>query len=253
MRVIINADDLGADETINNEIFALMSAGLVTSSTMITNAPAFEHAVEGAKRFPNCSFGVHLNLTVFPPLTRSDDLEPILDHDGCLSSKLLFQTPITRKLRGPMYRELAAQVQRALDAGLPVSHFDSHENVHTLPKLFPVLKSVQRKFGIRKVRSTINLLPPGKRMAMVRSLKKAVFNLALRHDYATSSPDGLGDFRDFYAAVKTGQVPRFRCLEVMVHPGTTSARYNEEVDLLRSGWQRLLPADVTLASYHSVS
>src|SRR5580704_13034786 len=133
--IVVNAEDLGASKSINNEIFALMESGFVTSATIIANAPAFDHAVAESKRFPNCSFGVHLNLTVFRPLTPSGDLAPVLDQNSCLSSKLL-RTPITRELRGPLLRELTAQVQRTLEAGIPVSHFDSHENVHTLPKLF---------------------------------------------------------------------------------------------------------------------
>jgi predicted glycoside hydrolase/deacetylase ChbG (UPF0249 family) len=252
MLLIVNADDLGTDEPINDETFALMASGHVTSATVIANAPAFEHAVARIKRFPNCSFGVHLNLTVFRPLSAPAGLKPVLDETGCLSSKL-FGASIGPDLRDALLGELTAQVERARDAGVAVSHFDSHEHIHTLPKLFPLLKALQRRFGIRKVRPTINLLPPGKRMTALRALKKRVFNLALRYDYATASPEGLGDFRDFHAAVKTGQIPRFRRLELMVHPGTTSALYKDEIGLLRSDWQGLLPSSVTLGNYHSVS
>jgi predicted glycoside hydrolase/deacetylase ChbG (UPF0249 family) len=188
---------------------------------------------------------------VFAPLSSGGDLEPVLDENGHLSRKL-FKTPITPRLRAALLRELTLQVQRALDAGVPVSHFDSHHHVHTIPKLFPALKSLQRKFSIRKVRTTINLLPQGQQMTGLRSLKKVAFRLALRHSYSTTSPDGLGDFRDFYKLLKAGQVPRFRCLELMCHPGTTNSMYIDEVAALRSGWQNLLPANTTIGSYQSI-
>jgi chitin disaccharide deacetylase len=249
--LIVNADDLGTSQPINDEIFALMESGLVTSATIIANAPAFEHAAKRIACFPNCSFGVHLNLTVFRPLSDGGGLEPLLDENGRLSRKL-FQATMSVGLRAALLRELAAQVQRTLEAGVPISHFDSHEHVHTVPGLFPVLKRLQRRFGVRKVRSTINVLPGGQRMTALRSFKKWSFNVALRHLYATGSPEGFGDFRDFHTALRAGRFPRFRCLELMVHPGTSSRRYNEEVALLRSDWQRLLPPDVKLGSYHSI-
>jgi chitin disaccharide deacetylase len=251
MLLIINADDLGTSERVNDEIFDLMQSGVVTSATIIANAPAFEHAVQQIPRFPNCSFGVHLNLTVFAPLGPCSALDPVLDEKGHLSKKL-FRTPITADLRGAFLQELSVQVQRTLEAGVPVSHFDSHQHVHTIPGLFPVLKSLQRQYAVRKVRSTINLLPLGQQVTGWRSLKKLAFRLALRHYYATQSPDGLGDFQDFHFALKAGRVPGFRTLELMVHPGTTSQKYEDEVTLLRSGWQENLPANLKIGSYHSI-
>jgi len=251
MLLIINADDLGTSEAINNEIFALMQGGLVTSATIIANAPAFEHAVARVTQFPQCSFGVHLNLTVFPPLTPARGLQPLLDGQGQLSRQR-FQTALSAEVRMAALQELSAQVRRALDAGVPVSHFDSHHNIHTEPKLFLVLKALQRRFGIRKVRSTINFLPGGQRMARLRALKKQAFSLALRHVYATASPDGLGNFHDFHGALMAGRCPRFRQLELVTHPGTTNPEYRQEIALLQSGWQRVLPPNVELGSYHSI-
>ncbi len=252
MLLIVNAEDLGGNVAINDASFALMEAGVVTSSTIIANGPAFEHAIAAIKQFPSCSFGVHLNLTVFPPLTASSGLAPVLDDDGCLSSKL-FDVPMTTGLRDALVQELIAQVQRALDAGIPVSHLDSHQHIHTLPKLFPVLKTVQRRFGIRRMRSTINLLAPNEHMTALRSLKKRLFRVALRYHYATVSPEGLGEFRDFYAALKVGRIPQFQHLELMVHPGAPEAPYACEVDLLKSDWRRLLPSGIALGNYHSIA
>jgi hypothetical protein len=37
MLLIVNADDLGASEAVNDETFALMESGLVTSATLMAN------------------------------------------------------------------------------------------------------------------------------------------------------------------------------------------------------------------------
>jgi predicted glycoside hydrolase/deacetylase ChbG (UPF0249 family) len=251
MLLIVNADDLGASEPINDEIFSLMEAGLVTSATLMTNAAAFEHAVRRLRDFPRCSFGIHLNLTAFAPLSGRDGLEAVLGADGKFS-KRLFQTPIPASLRPALLRELSAQVQRALDAKVPISHFDSHHHMHTIPGLFPVLKSLQREFGIRKVRSTISLLPGGGRMGVLRRLKKGLFNFALRNVYATQSPQGFGEFRDFLPLLSARRVPRLESLELMVHPGTSTPHYEREIAQLRSGWRALLPPGTVLGSYREL-
>lgn len=251
MLLIINADDLGASQGINDEIFELMTLGLVTSATIMANGPAFEHAVSRMKDFPTCSFGVHLNLTAFTPLSSLEGMEQVIDVYGHLSQRL-FETTINSAMRVAAFRELSMQVTRAIDAGVQVSHFDSHQHVHTIPKLFPVFKRLQRTFGIRKVRTSINLLSPGDRMSAVRSLKKWVFANALRHFPATQSPEGFGDFKDFYMALRSGDCPSYPRLELMVHPGTPVQCYREEIAMLRSDWRAFLPGGAQLGSYHSV-
>ena len=252
MLIILNAEDLGADSALNDEIFALIQSKAVTSATVIANGPAFAQAAKLIRHFPDCSFGVHLNLTTFPPLRPSPHLQPILDENGSLSEKL-YKARMTPELRRAVLDELSAQVERAFTAGIAVSHFDSHHHIHTLPKLFPVLKALQRKFAIRRVRSTINLLPPGERLSPVRWFKKRLFYLALRWDYVTASPDGLGEFRDFHAGLEMGQLPHFRELELMVHPGATTPTYLRETAMLRSDWRRLLPSGIAFGNYYSIS
>lgn len=251
MLIIINADDLGATSEVNDSIFDLIRAGLVTSSTLMANGPGFEHAVERIPSFPDCSFGIHLNLTVFAPLTDPSALAPILDSNGCLSGSFL-QTRFSPPLLTSIHQELRAQVRRALDAGVPVSHFDSHQHIHTIPSLFPILKSLQREFKIYKVRSTINLLSAAQTLSLPRLLKKKLFRMALSHMPRTRITSGLGDFRYFHAALTQGGCPRFDSLELMVHPGATSPGYSAEIELLRSEWKHLLPADATFGSYHSL-
>ena len=251
MIIIVNADDLGANEQVNDEIFDLIQSGDVTSATLMANAPGFEHAIKKILHFPKCSFGVHLNLTAFSPLSDSRSLKRILDENGNLSKKL-FNVRINSSLREALFQELRMQVQRVIDAGVPISHFDSHNHVHTIPKLFPVLKSLQRTFTVRKVRTTISLLPQGQQMAGMRSLKKLAFRVALRHLYKTTSPDGLGDFREFYKLLKAGGVPKFHVLELMVHPGIPTPKYADEVSALRSDWRNLLQDGMKTGNYHSI-
>ena len=244
MLLIVNADDLGASEAVNDEIFALMQAGLVTSATLMANGPAFEHAVKNSVRFPNCSFGVHLNLTSFAPLSKLSILDPILR--GGLFSREWLAKQLSRELRKALQLELIMQAQRVFDAGILVTHFDSHHFIHARPQLFSAVKAVQRYFGVRRIRPTREVLSEER---PVHTAKRRVFDCALRKIYASVSPNGWCEVRGFHAALVRKTLPRFRCLELMVHPGSRNARYVEEIAILRSNWRQLLPANVQLGSY----
>ena len=81
-RLIINADDLGADVARNEGIFEAIRAGVVTSATILPNGPALDHALEGIRSggFEEVSFGVHLNLTEGRPL--AEGLSCLTGPDG---------------------------------------------------------------------------------------------------------------------------------------------------------------------------
>src|SRR5262245_43470654 len=82
MLVIVNADDLGMSREVNEAIFALMARGRVTSASLLANAPATEEAIRTIPKFPQCSFGAHLNITEYKPLCRAADLLGLLDGEG---------------------------------------------------------------------------------------------------------------------------------------------------------------------------
>jgi len=73
------------------------------------------------------------------------------------------ETPIDTGLAQGIYDEFCAQVARVQSLGVKVSHLDSHNYVTTIPKLLPVLKRVQKRFQIRKVRITRNIYGSGER------------------------------------------------------------------------------------------
>jgi predicted glycoside hydrolase/deacetylase ChbG (UPF0249 family) len=245
MLIIVNADDLGGSEVINNETFAMMEAGLITSATLMANGPAFEDAVKRSRRFPNCSFGVHLNLTSFAPLSSSKSLDPVL-RAGKFYRELLSQR-LSGELRNALEQELKLQVKRVIDAGVPVSHFDSHHFIHSSKQLFFVVKAVQRQFGIRKVRCTHEVFS-GK--SLIHVAKRRVADYGLRNIYRTASPDCCCEFRRFHSVLIQNRLPNLRCLELLMHPGSTSPDYIEDVNLLKSNWRDRLPLNAAMGSYH---
>ncbi|HBZ54561.1 MAG TPA: hypothetical protein DEO88_04070 [Syntrophobacteraceae bacterium] len=241
-RIIINADDLGRSAVVNDAIFALMARGLVTSATVMANGPALGDCLRRIGAFPACSFGVHLNITQFQPLTALPALGPILDGNGEFSRERLKHALLNIDLKHAIYQEWSAQIQKLRSLGMPISHLDSHHDVHTDPRLFLTLKQVQRSFAIRKVRIATNISPDPK----LRFRKNRLWNLALRHCYRTTTTCGLADFSTFLqAANKTGR--HHLTVELVVHPG--HPRFVPETRSLDGPWAEKLPFPVRLISY----
>ncbi len=162
-RLIVNADDFGLHRGINAGILTAHRDGVVTSASLSTNGAAFEDAVTLAKASPSLAVGVHLTLVGEAPISDPKTL-PTLAPDGRLPHyfTLLFgRLLIGRVDPAEIERELLAQVARAADAGVVVSHLDSHQHVHLHPTLAPIVVGVARRFGIRAVRAAGRIVGRG--------------------------------------------------------------------------------------------
>lgn len=250
IKIIINADDLGVNKTVNDEIFELIALGRVSSATIIANGPAFDDAVQRALLFPNVSFGVHLNVTEFRPLTRSTGLDVILDSEGNFFANKIRKVFINAKLREAIYKEWYAQIQKIRQSGLPISHIDSHHHVHTIPSLFSVLKKIQLSCNVYRVRATLNIYRTAEMNSGIFHLaKKYIWNIATYNIFRTQMTDGFTSLNEFIDAGNELSA-KFKTIELMVHPG--SEAYTEETELLYKNWEDNLPFKIKLISYFDV-
>ena len=249
IRVIINADDLGASASINDAIDTCLHQGAVTSTTLLANGPAFEQAVEIVQKYSDCSVGVHLNAMEYAPLTRQDDLRPVLAEDGQFNGRLGV-VDMTSSLRKALAIEWCAQIERIREAGITVSHLDSHYHTHTLPAMFPVLKDVIKSSLVRKVRLTKNLYsdsqPPASKSLL---LKKRLWIAALRFALDVHTTESFTEFSTFFELSRLRK-PDVGTIELMVHPGHD--QYRDETDILTGQWEKKLNFKVELISYRDV-
>jgi chitin disaccharide deacetylase len=249
--IIVNADDLGRSTTVNDRVFELMRSGTITSATVVAGGEALDDVAARCKDHPRCSFGAHLYLTEFQPITPMSEAACLIGPEGRFKDNVK-ASQLTRKVRQAVAREWIAQIHRLQSAGIPVSHIDSHHHVHTIPALFGVLKHVQRVTGLRKVRISLNCYADG--ASHFRRLAKALFNCALRHYVATVTTTHFANFAIFHALLERGELPRMATIELMVHPGaatymTDSATCEEEMACLVGNWRTVLPWPHRLISY----
>jgi len=248
MRIIVNADDLGMSVTVNEAIFDGMRRGVITSATVLANGPAVKAAAQNLHRFPECSFGVHLNIVEYKPLGTDPGLSPLLDGEGKLKpipSGFRFTMGMLRAI----HEEFNLQIGRLLSIGVPISHLDSHMHLHLRPALFPVIKALQRTYKIRGVRTKYNLIAAGEPVPWRRVVKTAVYNWAMRHTCHSITADTGSDLSAFVSAQWEPR-QRFRTVELLAHPG--NPYYPRDTELLLSPWEQGLPFRVHFINFYQL-
>src|SRR5262245_41214934 len=70
-RLIVNADDFGVSEAVNEAVIRAFTTGVLTSCSLMVTGAAFEHAVALAQAHPGLAVGIHLvtvmGRAVLPP------------------------------------------------------------------------------------------------------------------------------------------------------------------------------------------
>ncbi len=154
-RLIINADDFGCSQEVNEAVERAHTRGVLTSATVMTNMGDFDEAVAIAKRLPRLGVGVHLNLFKSKPVSDDYRVRALLDLGGNFKyspQMLAFLSMSCHKIRTAMKIEMAAQIQRLIDSGLMPTHLDSHKHIHFFPAVYAMVCSLARRFKIRAVR-----------------------------------------------------------------------------------------------------
>ncbi len=235
-KLIINADDLGADGARNDGIFEAIEAGVVTSASLLANGPALEAGLRGigGLRRPRASFGVHVNLSEGKPL--SPNLRVLVGRNGSFLGKArthqLLMRSGDRELEGEIAREMTAQIESLLDSGVRIDHLDGHQHVHVFPAAFPAAVRMLRKYRIPWMRIPGEPRPSLEKGAVPERLMKEgrVFSgiaERARAQFKTIDLRAPDHFRGLYLKGRVSTPALLNLLqelqdgltELMVHPG----------------------------------
>jgi len=128
--LIVNCDDVGMIYAANMGAIEGMEKGLITSGTIMTPCPWFSQIAEYSRKNPEKDFGVHLTLTSewrqyrWGSVAPKDQVKGLYDRDGYLWRSV--EEVYAHATPEEALIEDRAQIQKALDAGIPVTHIDSH-------------------------------------------------------------------------------------------------------------------------------
>jgi chitin disaccharide deacetylase len=155
-RLIVNADDFGLTAGVNRAIIEGHTRGAVTSATLMANMPAFDEAVRLAKDYPSLGVGLHFNITQGRPVADASRVGSLIDERGEFwgTSGAILKRMLAGRLKiEEVVVELRAQIEKAVHAGLRLTHVDSHKHTHALPQICEAIISTIKDYGIKAVRA----------------------------------------------------------------------------------------------------
>ena len=127
--VVINADDIGMCHATLPAFLNLVDSGLISSGSMMVPCPWFAEAAAACRKRPSVDVGIHLTLTSewdgyrWGPLSTRDPASGLIDGEGYFyRNQSMWERPDPRAIR----EEMRAQVERAKQAGLDLTHLNCH-------------------------------------------------------------------------------------------------------------------------------
>jgi chitin disaccharide deacetylase len=237
IRLIVNADDFGISEPINNGIVEAHRTGIVTATSLMAVGRAFDQAIAWCRAVPTLDVGVHLTLVAEKPLLHKRT--SLSGDDGYFPANigLLLKRLLEGRIRlADIKAEWAAQIQRILDRGIRITHLDSHQHVHALPGVARLTLDLAHHYRIPFVRIAYEDILPDRPLNL-HALSRVMGAVILRASCMTSGLMG-GRARKFRSSRFLGFQEggnlnlarlkrRLRSLrpggvyELMCHPGFT--------------------------------
>jgi len=151
IKVIINADDFGMSETVNEAILEGFQNGIITSTSIMANMPAFDDAVQKLKCMQDIGLAVHLNIIEGKALIPNSSL---CDSEGNfnLSFSQIMKNSFSPKFLKDVENEFRAQIEKVLQYAKP-DNLDSHVHVHGIPAIFNIVCKLAKEYAIPCVRT----------------------------------------------------------------------------------------------------
>lgn len=150
-KLIINADDFGLSEKNNKAIKLGYEKGIITSTSLITNMPAFNNAIEIINEIKDIDLGFHFNIMEGKSLTNSSFLCNSEGYFNCSYNKLIMNVQ-NKKVILQIEEEFRAQIEKIL-AIHSITHIDSHVHTHAIPQIFKLIIKLAQEYNIPFVRT----------------------------------------------------------------------------------------------------
>jgi len=156
-RLIVNADDFGASESINAAVIKAHQRGILTSASLMVNGTAANQAVQLAKANPKLGVGLHLTLCCGSSALPQSETPTLVNErsefrsDPVRAGLTYFFSAAARR---ELTVEIAAQFAKFARTGLALDHLNGHLHFHLHPVVFSLLKGELEKQQVGGIRFT---------------------------------------------------------------------------------------------------
>lgn len=141
----IIADDLGLHKSINDGIIFLLKEKKINGASLMANGDEFDDAVSQCRDLEGLNIGVHLNLVEQRSVISGKLLLP--------NHKVFFIKYILGLVdRNFIYKELRAQIEKFIQAGLKPSFLNGNQHLHLLPGITDITIKLAKEYRIPYIR-----------------------------------------------------------------------------------------------------
>jgi chitin disaccharide deacetylase len=153
--LIINADDFGMCNSVNEAILRTLQKGLVGSTSVMVPCPWALHAMHYLAKAPEISFGVHLTVISDPldyrwgPLTAKEKVPTLVDSAGYFYNFDAMPAFLAQMKMDQLEVEFRAQIEAVLTAGLRPTHLDWHAlRIGARMDVFDLMFELAKEYGL---------------------------------------------------------------------------------------------------------
>ena len=156
-RLIVNADDFGRSQSINQAVIRAHREGVLTTASLMVNEDGCSEALALARENPRLGVGLHLTLLCGRSALTPEAIPGLVNARGQFSDNPVlvgFRYFAQPKLRPQLFAEMDAQFEKFRATGLKLDHVNGHLHLHLHPTLFAILMENSRRWGITHLRLT---------------------------------------------------------------------------------------------------
>jgi hopanoid biosynthesis associated protein HpnK len=153
--LVINADDFGISQSVNEAIIQAHQKGCLTSTSLMITAEAAGEAIKLAKANPSLNVGLHLVLGGGKSYLQHSEIPHLVDKGQNFSSWTTWASlnyQFNPKVKAELEAEIRAQLEAFAQSGLIMTHLDSHYHHHINPTVMGIILKLAQEFSIPTIR-----------------------------------------------------------------------------------------------------
>lgn len=154
-KLIVTADDFGADVAVNDAIIRGHRDGILTAASLMVAAPAAADAVLRAKAYPKLGVGLHLVLVEGRPTLPPEQVPDLVGPDGYFRTDMAWQGArmfFLPHVRKQLAAEITAQFEAFAATGLALDHVNAHKHYHLHPSIAALAVQIGKSYGLKAMR-----------------------------------------------------------------------------------------------------
>lgn len=268
--LIINGDDFGFSEEVNQGVILAHQQGILTSASLMVAEDYYEDAVKKAHKNPNLGVGLHLVLVCGKSVLSPDKIPHLVNEKGYflndpIQAGLIYQFNL--KAQQELRLEIKAQLEKFRENGLKLSHVDGHLHFHVHPIILKILAELSQEFSIPFIRLPYEEFSFSFKLNKTHWLKKRIelhiFTLLRNSGIKVLKEHTINYISRVYGLLATSNLsedyllsllPQIteNCVEIYGHPSINKGKIELNALLSEQVKTAIIENNFTLVNYHQI-